>query len=268
MPFDSSPSGNYASAVEFSWVDPNGVVNGRYTSWSDNLIIGTNVYSSEMTLAVQAQPQTGNTKDAPFKVTMRPLAPLADMCRPYPHARVTVTIRELDPVSGENFILFKGYISKVTKNASGFRGLVQAEVSGWKSLIQYPIGMQSNEGCIWALGDNNCCVDRTIYDKTGVITDVTNNVITASVTPHAGNAEYWQNGFIRVGGLSIAMQSVSGSTFTMRKAVPPEWEGKTAVFGAGCSKRIQTCRSLYNNEQRFMGLGIRIPYRNPLYDTE
>lgn len=268
---DSVQSNNYCVLVRMTWGASNVAT---YTSWTSDVVYYGETYLSEPSIAVTSNAQTANLKDVPMLVTCLPRTPLDKMTRIFPHATVTCEIWEGNPTT-ESVIdfspLWAGRVTKVTKNASGFKGLVRAEISGWRSLIQYPLGIQARSTCVWSLGDSNCCVNRAARDATVTILSVVGNEVTVSGVPSlpAGQTNsYYGQGFMRIDKLSISIREYQGSgVFAMTQLVPPEWASQDALLGPGCDKSAYTCKHRFNNLQRFGGFGIRMPARNPLYEV-
>jgi hypothetical protein len=154
-------------------------------------------------------------------------------------------------------------VSRAVKNANQLKGMAKLEVSGWRSLLQYPLGMVCKRQCNWAFGDQNCCVDLTPLRETTTLTIVDRNVISAAGLT-LPRLHYWTFGCVTFDGLTIDI--TDGHTRTamrLKEAPPPEWDGEDVEFTPGCGKELQNCRE-WDNELRFSGSGLKVLPYNPV----
>jgi hypothetical protein len=52
----------------------------------------------------------------------------------------------------------------------------------------------------------------------------------------------------------------------LREIPPPSWIGETITLTPGCDGNLSTCRTVWDNEARFLGLGFSMPTRNPVFE--
>jgi hypothetical protein len=268
---DPVPANPYCVAVTLQWGAGGVAHTFRYCSWSSdvtNTAVGF-TYLSEPKLTVETEAQHGGISDVPYVVKLPATRdPATTLCRPYAHAPVAVTVEEMDPFvpTREPFVLFKGRVSKATKNPGGQRGMARLEVAGWRSLLQYPLGMTCRRQCQWAFGDHNCCYPLPTVQQVGIVSIVNGTLLTAS-TLTSPRAHYWTNGTAEYDGLVLDITDGSSpSGLLMKQPPPPEWVGGAVLFTPGCDKELTSsngCRA-WNNEPRFGGFGIAIPTYNPL----
>lgn len=264
---DQVSAQKYTILVTFQWGQTPSIA--RYCRWTNDITVGGATYLSEMTLDVKPGENHGGVEDKPWTVTMPARLPLDKLIRPYVWAPVTCTVEEMDPGDDTSRrVIWRGNVSKTIKNAAGFKRLVRAEVSGFKSLLQYPLGIQANQTCAWNLGDKNCCVNLTDKRVEATIESIENGttLIVPTIAVPPGDANYWSFGEARIDGLGVTILdgSQGSGKLVLLELPPPEWIGSLALFTPGCDKLIPTCRKRWNNEQRFGGFGVSIPDYNPL----
>lgn len=257
----------YAPLVLYSWGSTPTVVG--YTALDQAITAGGNTYLSDPLMEITCDEQDGGITDQPYLVTQSPLSPLDLMIRPYPHAKVTVTIGEVDPNDVTTYrVMHKGIIAQVKQNPSGKKGLCGVTVTGHRSLINWPVGLPCNSTCPWTFGDvNTCGLDWNTLKQTGVAA-VAGNVLTVSSLSYP-RAKYFRFGWARYDDLTIdILEDGGGGALSMRYAVPPEWAGKTVTVVPGCGKGLDGdngCRT-WANEIRYGGVGLKIPQYNPIIE--
>jgi len=80
------------------------------------------------------------------------------------------------------------------------------------------------------------------------------------------NGKY-RRGYIEVDGLRLLIKrSRENLIFDLFDLPPIWWPGQACILHPGCDKRIKTCRQEWDNGGRFMGLGIKLPKRNPSFE--
>lgn len=262
LPLYIAPSRRVALLIKFQWQGGS----AHYTSFDSNLVVGGTTYSSQVRMAVEAAEADGSATDKPWMVTLPKVAPLSNMTRSCPHPDVTCTISEVDPDTSPPtaVVVFSGRITVVTANPKGMAGMIQAEIAGWRALIQYPLGLEARAGCASIFGESPCCFDIASKRVQATIESVGPYSVIASSVPSSppGRRAYWEAGSVEVDGLAVMIRGRSGSEFRLQKNPPAEWAGRVAVFSPGCLKSIEDCRA-WGNEERFLGVGVAIPAYNP-----
>jgi hypothetical protein len=284
-PLYTSAASKWAALVEFKWGEANV---SRYTTWDEDLTgytadtdDGGQDWQSEPALEVQPADNDGSVTDKPWLVRMPPkraldgaaLLPGAHLVRPYKHARVYARIWETDPTVSDGsraVLLWRGFVTVARSNPTGHSGLVELEVSGWRALIQYPLGFEVKAQCVNVFGESPCCYPVAAVRQVAEINSVGDggmSIVAPTVTTPVGRTTYWQMGTVTVDGLSIDILADAGSgTFKLLSPAPPEWAGATGTFTPGCVQTLTACRE-WGNEQRFNGLGIQSPTRQPEYEA-
>lgn len=276
---NQAPSTNFALLLEFLWGEGGTAHAARYTNWSDAVVAGGNTYTTtpggslpniETRIEVQPSKQTGVVKDEPWTLTMVPVPPLTFLLRNSVWAPVTCTISEVDPtaVTPTPTVLWTGMVSQTWKNPKGSPGCVRAEVSGFRSRIQYPLGPESKTDCIRTFGDAWCGVNLAPIQQTAEITALAGKVLSApSLTIPGGKPPtWWTLGRVEYDGLSITIVDSGAGVSSLRllQNPPPEWVGVTATFTPGCNKTLRGGCAVHDNVPRFFGIGIRKPSTSPL----
>lgn len=289
---ETSPASKYAVLVTLTWGDPGALHIARYTQWDEPLNITipehvicgdtiaeeTVTFASVPSLAVDMGEISGSIEDKPTKIEiLATKEPFASMVLGFRHARVSVKIEHVDPDHTSTLrTIFFGFVQTCTKNPGGRPGLIRATCGGVKAqLAQIRLGIPATSECQWQFGGFGCGVDRSTDTYTGTVTalgDPSDNAVTLllpGVTVPATqliNVKY-RRGQVRVDGLSIPIRvSHEDGRFELFSIPPPSWAGADCTLLPGCDKRYTTCKSTWNNKEQFLGCGIAIPPRNPVFE--
>lgn len=258
----------FALLLEFIW-GATGEHVARYTSYDEELTIDGDTWASQVRMEVVASAVDATIGDKPWVVKLPAIEPLDAMVLPYPHSVVKCNIYSTDPTvldGSAKQLEWAGKVTKTTSAPSNVAGIVEAEVSGWKVDVQYPIGIEARERCSNIYGLSPCCSDLTPHRQTATVTDVSGMTLTApTITTPSGYTSWWPAGSVNVGGLNIQIRGMTAGVFRMARPVPPGWFGAAAVFTPGCLKRVVDCDER-DNISNFMGIGIGIPDYNPETD--
>jgi len=252
----------------------------RYCRWDDDVTVGANTFSSMPSLTYDMEAQGGGAEDAKATITFdSQVAPMPAMLSPYAHALVTATFQEVIPGTDASLRnIFKGTFGSITQNPEGNENIVKVEVHSLKKRLEdAKVGLPALSTCLNTLGDSRCQKDISGDILTGTVSSVRtqyDNQITLSLTgsPNMQNAR-WRRGFVDVGGArSVIRQVLSAGTnpnpivsLFLRDFPPDSWVGESITLTPGCDGNLSTCRSVWDNEIHFMGIGFAMPSRNPVF---
>lgn len=271
MTTDDVPASNKIWLLDIAW-NRLPTQHAHYARWSNDLTVSGTNYTSEMRIAITPGQEVGGPSDKPWIILIPSLPPFDLMIRPYDFPDCYITIRECDPLASggpTSRIMFGGRVSKTTRNKSGNKGLIAIEVSGPRSLLQYPVGLQCNPLCPWILADLNCKKNITSMSSVRTVT-----AITAGTTVHFGTAlvapgtdwQFYFYGEMRLRGLGIMIlgSDHGGVKFYLADPPPPEWIGENVTVFPGCDHQPQTCEDRFTNIGNYGGSGYAIPYYHPV----
>lgn len=252
----------------------------RYTNWTENIVLGSDTFLSETTLEVELGQQHGGTEDKPSKLTIASgREPFNRLITGYRHARVVSKVEEIVPGnSATRRVLHYGSIGFVTRNPNGKPGIVRADLIGLKARIaevRGSIPMTSTCDHIFNSDISLCrVVGADAWKQLGTVSGIhaTEKNVVICTLPGVSSpavelaAERFRRGRVTVDGLSLQIKkSREDGSFEMFGLIPPWWVGANCEVSPGCDGRIESCR-LWNNENNFRGLGIKIPARNPVFE--
>lgn len=260
----------------------NGPTVRRYARWTNDIVLGADTFVAVPTLDVELGLQHGGTEDKPHKVTMASgIDPLANIAMGFRHSPVHVLIEQINPLDpSTRRHLGEGKITSVTKNPNGRPGLIRANVGTLKLRIaEARVGIQANSTCDNLFGNEAstpCRIDASSWVRTGTVASVMTpdrNVITLTL-PSVSDptvelaAERYRRGYIDVDGLRLTIKrSLENKSFELFCVPGPFLVGKVAIVHAGCDGLLTTCRTVWNNEINFNGIGAKIPDRNPVFES-
>lgn len=173
-------------------------------------------------------------------------------------------------------ILYAGRITRTKKNFQGQNGKVAFFALPVKARLDIPMGLPCNHHCAWTLFKGGCGVIEANFDVVAEIISADGTEITVSdagmLASGAADARYWKRGYAEKDGLRIGIRDYDGSVDTsklfMARPVPVDWVGGTndIRFVPGCDKTIEVCRSRFNAEEFFLGLGFALPAHQPNFE--
>ena len=256
---DTAAVKHVAPLVIFAWGDASVA---RYIRWEEDVTANSVTFTAAPELDLSCDKQHGGVKDSPWSVSLKPRSPLVNMVRIWPHAPVRVTIGEVDPFDVTTYReLFYGTITRTKKK----RGLVTADVVGHKANFTFPLGVIVDVTCSHIFGGPGCGVDVAAEQETGTIDAIAGNIVTINDVANLDSTR-WHRGDARLDGLSIMIMSSTATTLKLSRPPPPEWNGAAVLLTPGCDKSLNICRGIWQNESRFLGLGIALPNFHPLID--
>lgn len=185
-----------------------------------------------------------------------------------PFSKVEIDISEV--VLGSDFnvletrYLFNGLLFQCIPKIS--IGVVDLICRDWKYYTDIYAGMPCTEQCGWHVFGGLGC-GAPVLMETQVVSSIENNVVTVTGPLNNTTTNLYNKGFIEYLGSRIQVKyHSSGLSFELSKYPPPTWIGRIVKIYAGCDRSITTCRSIHNNESRFLGLGFCMIDYNPLYE--
>lgn len=165
---DDLLSKNFATLVSFEWGE-NFSESSHYISWTNDVTINEITYLSIPELEIKIDKQHGGAKDANAKIIIpNSYSPINKLTRPFPHSDCRVTILECDPEDASNtlYILYFGYITRISLGKFETNSMAEIAISGLKSQSEFSIGFSANSDCILNLFDKYCKVIKEEYSAT------------------------------------------------------------------------------------------------------
>lgn len=269
------PASPYSTLVTLTWGD--GHI-ARYCRWTSDITINGDVFIHEPSLKVfYDTPFGGGTSDSPVDVQIRTSKPpFNTLSLPFKHAKVDVLIEEVVP--GDDTTrqaLFGGRVGKVRVNPDGNRNLTRARILGVKARLKASCGMQALPQCVWIFGKKPCEFSLLGNTVAGTISElntggVPNRLKVTIPSPADMQNDRWARGFFLVDGLYITIRKSYNDSqwrFELREIPPPDWLNAAVVLYPGCKKTLAVC-TLHGQVNRFMGVGIAMPDRNPEFSSD
>ena len=236
----------------------------RYTSCDRDLTISGVVYTSTY-VQMELRKQSGLMEDEPVEFIVPTIQPLIDFVNKGSHAPVHVLIEIIDPDDLETSPerVWQGRMTRLLFNPAGQKDNFQVQVCGPKFYMEdRPLGIACTPNCAWRFGDKNCKFDVAAASQEVVCGSVDGFRISATIIGTLP-VNYLTRGYVSLGGHRILITESNGDFLTLSKYAPVDWVGKTLTVSPGCDKSLATCRTKWNNERNFCGLGLAMPSENP-----
>lgn len=273
---DKSDASKICSAIQFLWGGDNPAVfenSAAYVANTTNITVdGFNIglMTALPELSIDMGKQQGGSKDSPVEVEMKIVNPITELINGYMFQPIWANVFELDPSNPQITTrqLFYGRVSNLIINKNHRADTVGFRLNGNKAqLDKIPIGLRAGTTCQWSLGDKTCDVDLVPLRESPMITDIQGRTITVDALVNQSN-RYWQGGYFRFEKLHAGIRSYTGGlTFETFRGINPNMIGETIEMTPGCDKTIETCRTKFNNEERFGGFGYAIPAYTPIWEN-
>lgn len=265
--------------LTFTWgdpADPNVRMVTDYTQAQDS-----DLFQSVSTLELSIPPNTlGFDVDPAVIYLPLEVEPAVALTSGEPHAPVFVQIEQVAKAPGVAAIdrrtLFFGWVAKSSKSPAGKVGMAKLECVDLKARVAVPMGIPATNQCAFTFGGRGCDIDLdTKREKTVPIvatvevTAIDGKKVTISDLQHTGELRYYHRGYVEVDGLRLGIREyVTGSTMELVAAPPAAWLDQPCIVTPGCSKLLTVCRDRWQNESRFLGLGIEMAPVHPLVEAE
>jgi len=241
------------------------------TNEGDNRIYGINVYRSvgSLELGIHRIGSALDTKE--YEISNIPIQGtfLAQLSNNYPFSSIAVTVRELDIDIDTDAVLtertlFKGLVYQAAPMP--LQGHMKLLCRGWKYYTDITAGVPCTEQCAWSvLGGRGCGASVTIEHH---VVDSVSGLNLTIVGPLIDTTPFLFNkGYVELDGARIKTKyHQSGNIFQLDTAPPSDWVGELVTLYSGCDRQLSTCRSIYNNEINYLGLGFAMVDYNPFYE--
>lgn len=255
--------------VEFKYGNPSFPKYERYTTGLSKSFEGNNLYSPYPTIEIDFKPRTmdldgseGCTITIKRNSWTAELFDLGEAISP-----VHVVVREiLTGITNEEQILylFTGYLSKRTFVSES---KVKLEFLSYSSQINGELSVRLDTQCDNSLGDFICGVDLSLYATTATIISLDDALIlvdTLTFNPQnqPGDNGFYRRGYIEYDGLRISIKDWNAAVpgqFLLVQEPPQAWLNKIVTVKPGCDFKYDTCGIRFNNQEKFLGLGVSAP---------
>lgn len=259
--------------VEFKYGDLSAPTYARYTDYNEDYVGG---FLATPNMSIKLPENSGTFEERPLDLELNLDAFTSVAGSGLAHSPIYVSVREITRAliggpQATDLQHYKGRVMSTIKNYQGRSNRVLLKCLCVKSRLTIPLASPANHHCVWTLFGRGCGLAIASYRVSGTITAIDGKEVT-SVTPGVTTGhpdKYWHRGYISYDGLNIAIQNWSLSNPTklfLVKRPPASWIGPTLLFVPGCDKTVEKCRSPYNNESNFRGVGYAIPAYNPLLE--
>jgi len=233
-----------------------GSVYSRFTSWNEDITIGSFVYL--------ARPikRSGFTQDTQMgKTTVDISAAVLTTFLQYlstaPIAPVTVTITRLvlDDFT-QSIVLFTGQVLGVTFKDRTVSARCEANSSLFNVLIPKII---CKPNCNHKFCDAGCGLTLASYELESTVSAVSGNSLTINGLLATGHS--YATGYVLLGEDSRFITKQTNDTIFLHMAFSSIASGDTVIVYPGCDGSYASC-TLYGNLPKFQGM-LTIPQRNP-----
>jgi len=245
----------------------------RLARWTNNIVLGANTFISEPTIEVDLGLQHSGTDEKSHTLRIsRNIQPFINLVKGYQHARVEVTVEELNPldVTTRRKVAF-GWIGNIIRSPGGKGSLCRCTILTVKSLLQdVRVSIPVLSSCDLEFAGSICGAPTLDFEHSGTVASIgtpERNIVTLTLPTVSDPASElpdarYRRGRVTVDGMSIMVtQSLANRSFRLSSLPPPWWVGRPADLFPGCGKQLADCRS-WNRESQFRGLGIVVPDRN------
>lgn len=268
--------------VAIKYGNPAAPIFARYTDWGQD----TEGYTSTPTMGVDLPDNSGTFDPGELKVLLPLDAFTTPVASGLPASPMFIQVDEVTlPLfvgdSGSRKVLFRGRVTKTTKNFQGRNDTVAFFALPVKARLDIQMGLQCNHQCFARLFGPICQLNVADHQVFGEIASMdgkevtisANGAITAPSSPGGNVDRFWERGYLEKDGLKIGVHIwvlTDPTVFVLRRRPPNTWllAGGTSIkFVPGCHKSIEDCRDTWDNEEHFLGLGFAMLPYNPLFEN-
>lgn len=240
-----------------------------YAIWDSDIVIGSSLYVAEPRIKVNLPKIEGSAEETTFVITVPRIGDFARYGLGEAAPPMWINIDEVDPADPDTRRrIYRAMVQTASSNPAGRPNLIDLTMAGYKNILgNIALGLRCVENCVWAFGDRQCCLD--LSDKTFAATVLAISGLQVELGFESGvsmDPPRWTNGVLSYRGLRIRIRGNSESVFTTSRQAPATWVGLTIAAINGCDKTLGVCRSTWNNEARFGGIGLAMPAYNPVME--
>ncbi len=265
-PIDTSSAKRYAILLDVGVGRGPDAYSEGYTNWSHDIQDGSSNYESRPDIAVSLPKIEGNVEEPTFTITAPRVGAFALFGLGESVPPIVIGIDEVDPEdTSTRRRIYRAEVVSALVNPRGQSGLIELRMKGIKHRLTISLGIVAASTCPWAFGDRQCCVDLTDKTFAATVNEVSGNLVTLDLPSGVDplDDDHWRNGVLSYQGLRIRIRKVSSSGFTLSRVAPASWEGKTITAIYGCDKTLRVCGDIWNNVERWGGIGLAMPDFNP-----
>lgn len=182
-----------------------------------------------------------------------------------PSDTIYVAVRRFHIGDTQSVIVWLGQVVSVQENADETATIKCQQIA--ITLKRGGLRMTWQRGCIHALYDQNCRVDKTAYAVGVSVLHVNINSITLDATPDP--SVFWNGGILEfdMPGLTGVrerrlIESIQGSTLTPYGQMDAYAVGLALTLYPGCKRTGEWCNSFFNNIENYGGFEF-MPNRSP-----
>lgn len=266
-PLSTSSASLICYLVDFSWGDEF-TTHLRLARYMDPVSYDGYDWASSPDMAIDFPRIDGGLEASALDLSMKTRYPFADVVKGLSISSVKVIISELDPTveSPVARVVWAGLLNEVVHNADGKPNIVKLTFRDYRGMLTHPLGIIAGSSCVWQFGDRLCRKRLGLLRETAeALNAATINLFVSGLT--TTTADYWLKGLVTYDGLSIMIRRQFEDWFELAAPCPESWRNKQVVFTPGCDKQLATCRTKWNNEEHFCGVGIAMPGYHPNYET-
>jgi hypothetical protein len=193
-----------------------------------------------------------------IKIYVAPQSPIADLLIPYlTPSPMFVTLFGGHYGDSEVVTLFTGKVSSAAIETE-----CEIVVNSDQYILQRKIPKQGYQSpCVHVFGDAGCGISLALFTTSGVISAISADGLTITVSSFAGLAHSLAAGYFHRGNDYRMITAHSGSTVTLLSPIAGLNTGDAVTGTAGCQLTYAACAA-YNNVPHFLGFDL-IPLTNP-----
>lgn len=235
----------------------------HYTSADEPIVWqGDTYYPAEIRRGELQQSDEGHSMalEIALKATLAVARPFVAGTSPTPVAVTVYRVHRTD-VDLQGIVFFPGAVA----SSAHRQGWVTFRCVSTRQLLQRPIPRQFfQRPCNNVHYDEGCGLDPEAWKEPGTVQTINGLDVTVTST-HAGEAEYFSLGMIRIQGTTprgMILVHTVGGVLRLLAPVPGLAVGMAVDLYPGCSRLVEACHQKYANLPNFWGFP-EIPIHNP-----